>query len=495
MNHRTPSPKRNMGFGSPPFATFEERPIASFQRFERTGPPALYDAGSLESSKLVVKVVRATSRVGLLENTYVDLSLGYVAKQTPVAQGFTTAPVWNAEFPFIVDDRDALCMYLKINTVHGEQTVGSGAVGGLELKARRGKEIEIDLSDPNIAARHTCSLVLHITDTKTSVYSSIDPLLIPAPDTFAVPDGWRHQWQSPLDGPGLQGRESFLPQPVREPLPMRERQPSPVRKPPTSPTRRNQAMNPISGPLTVYDAAERPSTVRVPVCVLRGRGLSKRTKDSVQPYVILNVGFVSKKTATASGGSQPEWGETFAFAMEPDDTLQLSVQDNDPNYDEALGIACVQGRELVLQSGQEVSPPPLCPPVRVCVRAQDAPWYVEQSCGPPSAACGLGSAGPTLPMPMCRLLFCTPAFAQPFLQFWVPLSDSSGTKAAGCLLLAVGHAGRNQVPHTQDVRYPEPPYRQDSRPGYRRPEYTTGHHLSCPHTPCPKSFASLVHCT
>lgn len=55
-----------------------------------------------------------------------------------------------------------------------------------------------------------------------------------------------------------------------------------------------------------------------------------------------------------SGGPTPVWNEDFVFTVDPEDVLDVSVEDDDPGCEESLGRASVRGRDLLLEAGREV---------------------------------------------------------------------------------------------------------------------------------------------
>jgi len=75
----------------------------------------------------------------------------------------------------------------------------------------------------------------------------------------------------------------------------------------------------------------------------------------VRAYAVLRVGALTKKTATDPvGGANPAWGEGFVLTVGPNDALHLSVEADDPTWDDTLGLATIGGRELLAQAGTEV---------------------------------------------------------------------------------------------------------------------------------------------
>lgn len=75
--------------------------------------------------------------------------------------------------------------------------------------------------------------------------------------------------------------------------------------------------------------------------------------DSMDPYVILTCRSHEQKSTVASGaGSEPEWNETFVFAVSGNaPELRVKIMDSDAfSADDLVGEACIP-LEAVLQEG------------------------------------------------------------------------------------------------------------------------------------------------
>ncbi|KAF7012410.1 hypothetical protein CFC21_026603 [Triticum aestivum] len=75
--------------------------------------------------------------------------------------------------------------------------------------------------------------------------------------------------------------------------------------------------------------------------------------NSMDPYVILTCRSHEQKSTVASGaGSEPEWNETFVFAVSGDaPELRVKIMDSDAlSADDLVGEACIP-LEAVLQEG------------------------------------------------------------------------------------------------------------------------------------------------